>query len=172
MYCNISRIVSASQWDDVFCFCGNCVELFSKLLSSATITTQWPRRWATVSWIRASLLPIAVSVRWKFVFIWVLLCVPNFSKASMKSNTKSRGLRNWVCVSSWTIWIPQLECFSQSILLFRYSRTFHLPHRIAQSPKWPCCWRVFGCLYEGYQSSQFCQRVFNEADKRFRGEYA
>ena len=98
----------------------------------------------------------------KFISFWAWLRVANFSNASMKDDTKSRGLGSplkRVLVSSSVILMPKLDFPSHSMVLFRYPWIFYLPRRLIQNQEWRFFKRVCGGLYKGCHTNQVCQSV-------------
>ena len=61
--------------------------------------------------------------------------------------------------------------FRNPCFCFECPLNFIPPHRIVQKQKWPCCGRMFGCLYKGYKTSQVCHTVFHGFETRSSGTH-
>ena len=162
----------------IFCILKKPVDLFLEILSSALKPTQWLWRWFSASRTGASLLFFANSIWEKFISTWASLCVARFSRASLKDDTKSRGLESLrkmgshIQLDDIEITILKFECASQSMLIYLYPWNTRLPHRLIQNQKCHVHEEILVVCKKGTKRVRFVKQCFTELIHVFWGKYA
>ena len=122
------------------CFCRSCVELLS---SSASIPAQWLRRSFRTSKLRCKFTHYCDS---KLRFGHFHLIFTLRSQTLQSINERWHQV-TWIRIPEEKGFLYQvgrcryrhMACPSKSIVFFRCPWNLHLPHRVTQNRKWPCC---------------------------------